>query len=271
MNLDLVKKRLETLNNVNSKSKVLWKPEAGKQNVIRIIPYKKNPENPFIELMFHYGINGKSYLSPSTFGRPDPFVEFAESLKKRNNKEDWKTGKKFEPKLRTYVPVLVRGEEHEGVKYWGFGKQVYQAILGIIDDPDYGDITDPTQGRDITVTYIEGNGADFAKTEIRPKPKQTPMTTDKSVLEKIKNQPDLTDVFEELSYDELATVLKNFLQPDEEEGSQTEAMVSDSVDSEETSEGKPEKTSVTATTAKANTSVTTSTSDLEEQFNDLFS
>ena len=57
----------------------------------------------------------------------------------------------MEPKLRTFVPVIVRGEEGEGVRFWGFGKTVYQEILGYIADPDYGDITDPTSGRDLTI------------------------------------------------------------------------------------------------------------------------
>ena len=67
-------------------------------------------------------------------------------------------GKKFaEPKLRTFVPVIVRGEEGEGVRFWGFGKTVYQEILGYITDPDYGDITDPTSGRDLTIEYKSKN------------------------------------------------------------------------------------------------------------------
>ena len=57
------------------------------------------------------------------------------------------------PKLRTFVPVLVRGQEGEGVKFWGFGKTVYQEILGYITDPDYGDITVAVNGRDLTIEY----------------------------------------------------------------------------------------------------------------------
>ena len=35
----------------------------------------------------------------------------------------------MEPKMRTYVPILVRGAESEGVKFWGFGKQVYTELF----------------------------------------------------------------------------------------------------------------------------------------------
>ena len=42
---------------------------------VRIVPYKFNKDNPFIELYFHYNINNKTYLSPQSFGRTDPIVE----------------------------------------------------------------------------------------------------------------------------------------------------------------------------------------------------
>jgi hypothetical protein len=61
----------------------------------------------------------------------------------------------MEPKLRTFAPIVVRGQENEGVKFWGFGKTVYQEILAIVADPDYGDITDETNGRDIVIEIVE--------------------------------------------------------------------------------------------------------------------
>ena len=82
--------------------------------------------------------------------------------------------------MRTYVPVIVRGEESEGVKFWGFGKTDYQELLGFFTDPDYGDLTDPVGGRDITVEYTPAEGVgNFPKTGIRVKPNQVPATTDK--------------------------------------------------------------------------------------------
>ena len=73
----------------------------------------------------------------------------------------------------------MRGEEGEGVRFWGFGKTVYQEILGYIDDPDYGDITDPSSGRDLTIEYKsdEGDaGTTYPTTTIRVKPSQTPLS-----------------------------------------------------------------------------------------------
>ena len=122
----------------------------------------------------------------------------------------------MEPKMRTYVPVLIRGKESEGVKLWGFGKQVYTELLGVIADPDYGDITDPMGGRDILVEFTPSEGAgQFPKTTIRVKPNVTAMTEDKNIAEQAaNNQPNLTDIFKEPSYDDLKVALENWLNPE---------------------------------------------------------
>ncbi len=51
----------------------IWKPKEGK-TVIRIVPWKDNPENPFIELYFHY-LGNKTHLSPLSYGNRDPIAE----------------------------------------------------------------------------------------------------------------------------------------------------------------------------------------------------
>jgi len=153
------------------------------------------------------------------FGRPDPIEEFAQKLKASGNKEDYQLSKKLEAKMRTFAPVIVRGEESQGVKLWGFGKTVYQELLSIIADPDYGDITDPVNGRDVSVEFIsaEESGASFPKTNIRVKPNQTPISDEPSVLELVKtSQKDITDIYQEQSYDDLTNVLNEWLNPSED-------------------------------------------------------
>jgi hypothetical protein len=224
MSLDIskIKARLNSLSNTNQKSNLLWKPTPGKQEV-RIVPYKFSPDCPFSELKFHYNLNGKTYLSPDSFGRPDPIVEFAARLKKSGDKEEWKLARKLEPKMRTFAPVIVRGQENEGVKYWGFGKQVYQELLSIMSDPDYGDITDLANGRDIVVEFktAEETGKQFPETSIRVKPNTKPAVdpTNKELLGKIANQTKLLDLFPELSYEELKTVMDQWLHPEEGDAS----------------------------------------------------
>ena len=218
MDLEAIRKRLGQLQTTNNRTSSLWKPQPGKTQ-IRIVPYEFNKDNPFIELFFHYNLNNRSYLSPISFGRPDPIEEFAQKLKGSGNKEDYQLSKKLEAKMRTFAPVIVRGEESQGVKFWGFGKTVYQELLSIIADPDYGDITDPVNGRDVVVEFIsaEESGASFPKTNIRVKPNQTPISDEPSVLEKVKtSQKDITEIYQEQSYEDLTNVLNEWLNPSED-------------------------------------------------------
>ena len=267
LDINKIKQRFSTLQNQTKKQDSLWKPPAGK-SVIRIVPYKFNKDNPFIELLFHYGIGGKSYLSPKTFGRPDPIVEFAEGLKKTGSKDDYKLAKTLEPKLRTYVPVVVRGEEEAGVKFWGFGKTVYLALLDTISDADYGDITDPVNGRDVTVEFktAEETGKSFPSTTIRVKPTPTPLTTSEHVLKAIaESQKNILDVYKELSYDELKAVLADWLNPKNKEGQA--ATASAPSDDEEVVQPTKKQSTKSATPAPT---VALNMEDINKSFDELF-
>lgn len=225
INLDAIRSKLDKLQNQTTKQNNLWKPEPGKQQ-IRIVPYQHNKENPFLEMHFHYDLAKRNYLSPMTYGRPDPVIEFAEKLKSSGNSDEWKLGKKMEPKMRTYVPIVVRGKESEGVKFWGFGKTVYTELLGFIADPDYGDITDPMNGRDISVEFTPSDSpGTYPKTAIRVKPNTSPITEDRNIAELIASkQPKISDIFKEPTYEELEKALENWLNPEEgEEASMSQA------------------------------------------------
>jgi hypothetical protein len=266
INLDAIRGKLNKLQqNTTSRANDLWKPTPGKHQV-RIVPYQFNKENPFIELYFHYNVNNKSYISPISYGRPDPIVEFSEKLKRMGDKEDWKAAKKLEPKLRTFVPVIVRGEEGEGVRFWGFGKTVYQEILGYIADPDYGDITDPLTGRDLTVEVVsaEDSGTSYPVTTIRMKPKETPISEDSAQLERFLNsQKNITEMYQELSYDELKGVLESWLNPTADEDD-------DSVSSQELSSTKPSHDMGGPVETSSDESSKKKLDDVASAFDDLF-
>ena len=252
MDLNAIRKRLGQLQTTNNRTSSLWKPQPGKTQ-IRIVPYEFNKDNPFIELFFHYNLNNRSYLSPISFGRPDPIEEFAQKLKASGNKEDYQLSRKLEAKMRTFAPVIVRGEEKQGVKFWGFGKTVYQELLSIIADPDYGDITDPVNGRHVVVEFLsaEETGASFPKTNIRVKPNQTPVSDEPDVLELVKKQQDIRDIYQEQSYDDLTEVLNEWLNPDET-----------------SSEEETEESSTVST--KTQLSETSKVSNTTDAFDDLF-
>jgi len=261
MDINAIKSKLTQLQSTTSTKENFWKPEPGTQ-VVRIVPYKHNKDNPFIELFFHYNLgNNKTYLSPMSFGRPDPVAEFADKLKSTGNKDEWIQGKRLEPKMRTFAPVIVRGKESDGVKFWGFGKTVYQELLGVIADPDYGDITDPTHGRDIGIerqTPAEA-GNQYGKTTVRVKPNQTAITEDAEQLKSIfDNQHDLTELYTEPSYDDLKEALANYLNPSD-----------DNTETSTTSNGVAASTTPTKNTGTT-TKDTKKTENVEDAFDQLF-
>ena len=204
-------------------AKLLWKPKEGTQTV-RIVPYKFNPENPFIELKFYYKLAGNNYLAPCTFGKPDPIMETIESLRSSGSNEEKELAAKLAPVTRTYAPIIVRGEEDQGVRFWGFGVQVYKQLLKLMTNAKYGDITSWSEGRDIEVEFHkESNkkgkdGKSFPETTILADPAVTPVVdpTRRDLMEKLKNQTDILTIFPLKSYEELKTAIDKWLNPSDE-------------------------------------------------------
>jgi hypothetical protein len=224
MDLNEMRNRLSSMQSKQSgkgsgeKKSVFWKPSVGKQ-VVRVVPSKYNKKNPFTEMYFHYGIGKNTMVSPINWGEKDPIVEFAKQLRSTSDKENWRMAKKLDPKMRIFVPVVVRGEESEGVKLWQFGKELYMDFLNLADNEDVGDFTDVMNGRDITLTTVgpEVTGTNYNKTTIMPKVKETLLADDKATIEALlSNQPNPMEVFKKYPYDEMKTALQEWLTPEDE-------------------------------------------------------
>ena len=227
MDLNQIKQKLESLQTQSNSNKgggksLFWKPSIGKQQ-IRIVPNKYNKSFPFTEMMFYYGIGQRVMASPMNWGEKDPIQEFTKQLRASGDKENWYLAKKLDAKTRIFAPVVVRGEEAEGVKLWQFGKEVYQAFLNLASDDEIGDYTEASNGRDIKLTTVgpEVTGTPYNKTTISPSMSTSPISTDPSLVSKVlDDQPDPKNVFKRLTFDEVKSNLESFLQPEgEEEGS----------------------------------------------------
>lgn len=218
MDNSILKQKVRELTSRGGIRNVVWKPEPG-DYIIRIVPYKFNRDWPFVEMWFHYNIADKTLLSPHTFGRPDPIMEFAKSLMGTDDEDQKKLGKTLMPKRRIYAPVLVRGSELEGVKFWSFGVKVYEQIVLLMDDPDFGDITDPMDGHDIKITIPKKQANSFAAPSVLVRPKSTPITDNQKVLDLLGEMVDISKQWVEPSYDELKAILANFA--DEQDAAST--------------------------------------------------
>tara|TARA_B100001029_G_C15003745_1_gene419763 strand:+ start:423 stop:1208 length:786 start_codon:yes stop_codon:yes gene_type:complete len=219
IDLAAIRKKLGQLNGQNSKKNAMWRPEEGSETTIRLLAYPNNDGQPFKELMFYYNIgNNPGLLAPYQFDKPDPIQELITKLRDEGTKESYELAKKLYPKMRCYAPVIVRGEEEKGVRLWAFGKTVYQTLLNYMLDEDYGDITDPIEGRDVRVSCTKNPGQQWATTDVRPRGKDSPLSEDSSKSKKwLDNIPDVNDLFELKSYEDLENIVNTWLNDDEEE------------------------------------------------------
>jgi hypothetical protein len=226
MNLDAIKKKLESMQKTtnggsnNSSSNVKrFKPSVGKQTV-RVVPFKYNKEFPFTEMRFYYGIGSKKVIaSPLNWGEKDPIAEFAKQLRGTNDKENWRLAKKLDPKTRIYAPVIVRGEESEGVQLWEFGKEIYEAFLQMAADEEVGDFSDIMSGRDIKLVTVgpESTGNKYNKTSIAPSMKTSALSEDSKLIEKwLEEQENPLDLYKPLPFDTIKQALQEWLNPEDE-------------------------------------------------------
>lgn len=225
MNVDLIKNKLNELstpkgsnsNKKDEKALSFWKPTVGKQ-LVRFVPSKNNPDNPFTELYFHYGIGKRTIISPLNFGEKDPIVEFTKELRKTKEPENWKLAKKLEPKMRVFAPVIVRGEEEKGVRLWEFGKEVYQSLLSLAADEEVGDFTDILEGRDIKVETVgpDSTGTTYNKSKVLPALKTSTLSDDNTEVEKwLGTQPEPNSFYKKYTFEEIKGFLAEWLNPEE--------------------------------------------------------
>ena len=218
VDFDAIRKKLDRLSGTNRNRFLMWRPQEGEEHTVRLMSFPDNDGQPFKELWFYYNIgNERGLLSPYQFNDPDPIQELITKLRDEGSKESYELAKKLYPKMRTYAPVVVRGEEDKGVQIWGFGKTVYQNLLGLMLDEDYGDITDPQTGRDIKVTCTKQPGRQWSMTEVRPRGKQSLLSDDSSVAKEwISSIPDIAEMYQCKSYDELSKIINDWLSDDDD-------------------------------------------------------
>jgi len=221
IDFDAIRKKLNQLSGNNSRRDMLWRPQEGEETTVRLLSFTDNDGQPFKERWFYYNIgNNPGLLAPYQFSKPDPIQELINKLRDEGSKESYELAKKLYPKMRCYAPVMVRGEEDKGVRLWSFGKTVYQSLLNIMLDEDYGDITDPSEGRDVKVVCTKAPGRMWATTEVRPRGKQSLLCENEAKMKEWTTAvPDLDDLYTHKTYDELEKIVNDWLNGDESDDS----------------------------------------------------
>ena len=130
-------------------------PKEGK-NTLRIVPWK---DVFFFKAILHYGFKraggtrDMAYPCLLMFGKKScPICDYHESLSKSGSENKQKLASRIRGVTKYYVNILDRDRVSEGIKIYGFGMKMMRTLKGYLEDEDYGDITDPEEGRDIIIT-----------------------------------------------------------------------------------------------------------------------
>lgn len=189
-----------------------WKPEEGTHQIRLVCPADGDP---FFEAYYHYGLGAEgktTILSPRTFGDADPIAEWGTRLWNEGTDGSKEAAKRFWPKMRIFAPIVVRGEEDKGVRWWGFSRTTYQALLDVVLDPEYGDITDTEKGTDIRIDYGKKSGQSFPTTDVRPLRRTSKLAeTEEQINTLLENITPANTVFEQASYEDCERLLSQTL------------------------------------------------------------
>ena len=217
VDLAAIRKRVQELSGQRRNSSVqLWKPDAGEFKV-RGLPWKNTPDGmPFIERKFYYIGSNPGILAPSQFGKPDPINELIRKLYSSGKPDDRELAKKLQPRMRAYMPVIVRGQEDKGVQVWSFGKIVYQRLLGFFTDEEVGDILDPSEGFDLKVTMQMSpkkvDGRSFLDTTIDAARRPSALADDAELSKKwLEGVPNIDDMYRQKTDKEIEQILNTWL------------------------------------------------------------
>lgn len=224
VDLEAIRRRVQELSGNRRNSSVqLWKPEPGDYKV-RCVPWKQTVDGmPFIERRFYYLGNSPRILAPAQFGKPDPVNDLIRKLYSTKSPADRELAKKLQPKMTSYVSIIVRGQEDKGLQVWSFNKFIYQRLLDFYTNadvnPDLVDYMDPLEGIDLLVN-VKKSGKKFNDREmldftIDLGRKQSKLSNDADQAKKwLDALPNIDDMYPQKSVQEIETALNNWLNGD---------------------------------------------------------
>ena len=225
----------QTRNQSNQSEKALFKARLNQPQILRIVPMPDG-EIPIQELKFYYntGVTERvgdreykiSVLSPSSYEESDPLEMFVEMFTSENSEEYKNLNPEIKNKIlyqlrsssKFFLPVVVRGQEAQGVKYWGVTEKLLQSLLDNIEKDGHL-IYDPVNGRDIKV-WIEDMGT-YKQTKFELG-NTSALGSEAAVKQYTTNQPVLIDQFTKKSFNELKEIIGKILAPYTDTSSQPE-------------------------------------------------
>lgn len=207
-------KQLNDKTNGKGKSVQFWKPIEGVDSTIRIVP--TDDGDPLKEFYFHYMRDDKKFQSvlcpKKNYGENCAICDLVSKLYKEGDEESRTMAKDMSAKQRFFSPVIVRGEEEKGVHVWGYSKTIYEELLKLMLNPEYGDIADVEEGLDLVVSSAKKAGQKYAGASCTPKRKSSPLHSKKETITELLNHGlDFDAMFERKTASQVAEILDEFL------------------------------------------------------------
>lgn len=194
INLEAIRKKLQA---ISGESYVkYWKPKG--ESIVRALPWKEDAEGtPIKEKWFYFFEGQQSILAPYQYGKKDPINDFIRKIQMSQDPDDKKIVKMLKPKMQAYLPIIVRGEEAEGVVLWKFGTIVYQRLLSFFLNKDIGNFLDPYEGFDLEVKSKKTPGKKFTDTIVDAVRRPSLLVPNKDNISKLlESVPPFENMFE---------------------------------------------------------------------------
>lgn len=146
-----------------------WKPKVG-ENIIRILPSNREDGNFAFKSVMHHGfkVEGSARAFPclAYMGKSCPVCQVLSYFDTDTDPDVQDLMKNIGPRESYLMNILVKGEDKP--KIYSAAKTVMRDFMSYMNDEEYGDITDPEEGRYIKLKRTgEGLGTKYS-TRVSP-------------------------------------------------------------------------------------------------------
>lgn len=206
LNLELLKREYEEAIKQTGGGDGYWSPRES-SNLIRIIPRKEDTSLFYKKVGVHFKLLGSSmeFCPKESLGLDCPICLFIEHLTTIGTPQAVNLMNQIKVVRRYMMNIICLDADREKVMQYLAGVGIRKDLLGIMLDPDYGDVTDVKTGRNIVIEkFVPGGDKSKTKYTVRAKPSISELP-----IEVYNNALNLDEYIKSRvkSYEELAKVL----------------------------------------------------------------
>jgi hypothetical protein len=227
IDLDALRKKHEQLQNAGGDNtdfqNMFFQVQEG-TNTIRILPPKDEDKEFYAETQLHRVImpdgNPRNFHCRKMHNEACPLCDAYQALWAEHNKlglpkkEDSEfsvKAREIKPRSRYYLNIMDRQDENK-VKVLSVGVKVFNKIISVMLDPDFGDITDLEKGFDFKIKKMAVPGSKWpAYDESGPRPKSAPAGNKQEIAEALESLHDIHGLIRLEDYDATKEIADHYI------------------------------------------------------------